>query len=63
MLSKIILLISEIDTRFTSHLFTAMICLGIVPSCFSSSENATDDKIIAFLMMYVEAASTAYAEL
>ena len=31
-------LISEIETRFTSHSLTAMKSLGIVPSCFSSPQ-------------------------
>ena len=44
-------LISEIEIRFTSHSLTAMKSLGIIPSCFSSSEKATDDELIAFLMM------------
>lgn len=56
-------LISEIDTRFTSHSLTAMRCLGIIPSCFSSSQRATDDEIIAFFDDDVDAASTAHAEL
>ena len=56
-------LISELETRFTSHSLTAMKCLGIVPSCFSSSEKATDDEIIAFFDDDVDAASTAYANL
>jgi len=56
-------LISEIDTRFTSHSLTAMRCLGIVPSCFFSSQKATDDEIIAFFDDDVDAASTAHAEL
>ena len=50
------------DTRFTSHSLTAMRYLGIVPSCSSSSEKATDDEILAFFDDDVDAASTAYAE-
>ena len=55
-------LISKIGTRFIFHSLTAMRCLGIVPSCFSSSEKATDDEIVAFFDD-VDAASTAYAKL
>ena len=36
-------LISKTETRFSSHLLTAMKSLGIVPSCFSSS---TDDELL-----------------
>ena len=56
-------LISEIDTRFTSHSLTAMKSLGIVPSCFSSSEKATDGELIAFFDDDIDNASTVHAEL
>lgn len=48
-------LISEIDTSLKS--------LGIVPSCFSSSEKATNDEIIAFFDDDIDNTSTAHAEL
>ena len=37
--------------------------LGIVPSCFSSSEKATDDELIAFFDDDIDNASTVHAEL
>ena len=40
-----------------------MRCLGIAPSCFSSSQKATDNEIIAFFGGDVDAVSTAHTEL
>jgi len=38
----------EIERRFTSHSVMAIRCLGIIPSCFSSSEKADDNEMLDF---------------
>ena len=38
----------EIERRFTSHSIMAIKCLGIIPSCFSSSEKADDNEMLEF---------------
>ena len=36
------------DRRFTSDSIMAIKCLGIIPSCFASSEKADDDEMLEF---------------
>ena len=36
------------DRRFTPDSIMAIKCLGIIPSCFASSEKADDDEVLEF---------------
>ena len=39
------------DRSFTPESIMAIKCLGIIPSCFASSEKADDDEMLEFLKM------------
>jgi len=56
-------LVTEIDSRFSSHSIKAIRCLGIIPSCFSSDHKATDDEILEFFGSDIDSCSVAKAEL
>ena len=56
-------LVTEIDSRFTSHSIKAIRCLGIIPSCFSLEEKATDDELLEFFRSDIDSTSVAKAEL
>lgn len=53
----------DIDSRFTSYSITAMRCLGIIPSCFTSADRASDDEMLHFFEDDVFFPSAARAEL
>ena len=54
---------NEINHRFTSHLLTAMHCLGLVPSYFTSENRASDEEMIEFFKDDLMFPSAAGAEL
>ena len=54
---------TEVDDRFTSHSITAMRCMGIIPSCFSTGERADDTEMLKFFEADVAFPSAARAEL
>ena len=53
----------EIEKRFTSHSIMAIKCLGIIPSCFSSSVKADDNEMIEFFRNDISFESAVKTEL
>ena len=54
---------NEINNRFTFHSLTAMCCLGLVLSCFTSENRASDEEMIEFFKDNLMFPSVAGAEL